>query len=347
MRNICFITNNVNQYGGIERVYSQLVCIFTEQLHYRVCILSLFSHESHPFFELPSYVCVYHAGLILGDNIGDYISSFLLDNKVTHIVTFHPTIGLSLSRISRHNVIWVATEHNAPTNYTHKRRLANLYAYMHADKLVVLTQYAAQYYRRRGLRNVRVIPNPISFTSEQVSPLTAKTIVAVGRLETVKRFDRLLYAFSEVVKVHPDYMLKIVGDGSQENALRSLTASLGIQNSVEFAGVQKNVKDILLDASFLTITSEYEGFTLVALEAMTCGLPIVAFDLPPLREMDAESGCFSFAPQGDCKALAAEMNRLIDNKEQLACSAKAAKSRSAAYGMAKIGSMWKSLFEEN
>ena len=214
---------------------------------------------------------------------------------------------------------------------------------MHADRLVLLTESAAKYYRRRGIRNIEVIPNPVSFTSEQVSPLTAKTIVAVGRLEVLKRFDQCIRAFSEMVGAHPDYTLKIVGSGSQENELKTLVASLGIENSVEFTGVQKNVKEILLNASLMAITSEYEGFSLVALEALECGLPVIAFELLSVREIDAASGAISFVPQGDWKALAAEMNRLIDNREQLVRAGRAAKMRAAEYEPDKIGSLWRLL----
>jgi glycosyltransferase involved in cell wall biosynthesis len=167
--------------------------------------------------------------------------------------------------------------------------------------------------------------------------------VAVGRLEVVKRFDQCIRAFSEVVSAHPDYTLKIVGSGSQENELKTLVASLGIENSVEFTGVQKNVKEILLNASLMAITSEYEGFSLAALEALECGLPVVAFELLSVREIDAASGAISFVPQGDWKALAAEMNRLIDNREQLVRAGRAAKMRAAEYEPDKIGSLWRLL----
>ena len=134
-----------------------------------------------------------------------------------------------------------------------------------------------------------------------------------------------------------------MGSGSQENELKTLVASLGIENSVEFTGVQKNVKEILLNASLMAITSEYEGFSLVALEALECGLPVIAFELLSVREIDAASGAISFVPQGDWKALAAEMNRLIDNREQLVRAGRAAKMRAAEYEPDKIGSLWRLL----
>lgn len=295
------------------------------------------------FFELPSTINVTHANLTSGDSFQSYVSDFLLKKQISHVITFHPTIALNFTRVKRHDIVWIATEHNASKDYTFKRRLANLYAYMHADRLVLLTESAAKYYRRRGICNIEVIPNPVSFTSEQVSPLTAKTIVAVGRLEVVKRFDQCIRAFSEVVSAHPDYTLKIVGSGSQENELKTLVALLGIENSVEFTGVQKNVKEILLNASLMAITSEHEGFSLVALEALECGLPVVAFELLSVREIDAASGAISFVPQGDWKALAAEMNRLIDNREQLVRAGRAAKMRAAEYEPDKIGSLWRLL----
>lgn len=109
--------------------------------------------------------------------------------------------------------------------------------------------------------------------------------------------------------------------------------------------IKKNVKGILLNASLMVITSEYEGVSLVALEALECGLPVVAFELPSVKEIDAESGAISFVPQGDWKALAAEINRLIDNREQLVCAGRAAKTRAAEYEPNKIGNLWRPLIE--
>lgn len=346
MIKVCFITNNVNQWGGLDRVLAQIVNYCSSELEYQVTILSLFSENAHTFFPICEAVQIQNAGLSLGDNVAAYLSEYISQNTFTHYVTLHAYISFEVTKITLpKKTTWIATEHVSPLDYTFKRRLANLYTYMRADRLVLLTESAAKYYRRRGIRNVEVIPNPVSFTSEQVSPLTAKTIVAVGRLEVVKRFDQCIRAFSEVVSAHPEYTLKIVGSGSQEAELKTLAASLGIENSVEFTGVQKNVKEILLDASLMAITSEYEGFSIVALESLECGLPVVAFELPSVREIDAASGAISFVPQGDWKALAAEMNRLIDNREQLVRAGRASKTRAAEYEPNKIGNLWRSLIE--
>jgi glycosyltransferase involved in cell wall biosynthesis len=346
MIKICFITNNINQYGGIERVYARLAQVFTQQNKYAVHILSLYTKESHPFFSLPEEVAVTNAGLSFGDSISAYIADFLKkNNDITHVMTFHPTIGLGFSRVNRKNVIWIATEHGSPLDYTFKRRLANLYTYSKADKLVLLTEAYAQYYRKRGIKNVSVIPNPVSFQSEKVSPLTSKTIVSVGRLEQVKRFDLLLRAFAIVHSQHPDYVLKIVGGGSLENELKSLADELGIASSVEFMGIRNDVQDILMDAKIMVISSEYEGFSLVALEAMECGLPIAAFELPPLLEMNDGSDIFSFVPFGDYVGLADKINNLIENPELLRVSGENAKKRAADYSLSAIGSKWNDLIE--
>ena len=346
MIKICFITNSINQYGGIERVYSRLAQVFTQQNKYAVHILSLYTKESHPFFSLPEEVAVTNAGLSFSDSISAYIADFLKKNSdITHVMTFHPTIGLSFSRVDRKNVIWIATEHINPFFYTFKRRLLNLYAYKKADKLVLLTEADAQYYRKHGIKNVSVISNPISFKSEKVSPLSSKTIVAVGRLERQKRFDLLLRAFAIVHSRHSDYVLKIVGGGSLENDLKALADELGIASSVEFMGVRNDVQNILPDAQIMAISSEYEGFCLVALEAMECGLPVVAFELPPFLEMNDGSDIISLVPFGDYAGLADKINNLIENPELLRKSAENAKKRAGDYSLSVIGKKWDDLIK--
>ena len=346
MIKICIVTNNINQYGGIERVYARLAQVFTQQNKYAVHILSLYTKESHPFFSLPEDVAVTNAGLSFSDSISAYLADFFKkNNDFTHVMTFHPFIGLSFCKVNRKNVIWIATEHSSPFDYTFKRRLANLYTYKKADRLVLLTEASAQYYRKRGIKNVSVIPNPVSFQSEKVSPLTSKTIVAVGRLEQVKRFDLLLRAFAIVNNRHPDYLLKIIGGGSLENSLKALADELGIASSVEFMGIRNDVQDILPDAQIMVISSEYEGFSLVALEAMECGLPVVAFNLPSLREINSDSASFNFAPFGDYVGLADKINNLIENPELLRVSAENAKKRAADYSLSAIGNKWNDLIE--
>jgi len=105
-----------------------------------------------------------------------------------------------------------------------------------------------------------------------------KVILAVGRLETQKDYPTLLASFSKVLQKHPHYKLKIVGSGQLEDNLRCLTRDLGISNSVKFLGQvpHDDLPDIYNESDVFVLSSLWEGFPKVLLEAMACGCKVVA-----------------------------------------------------------------------
>ena len=108
-----------------------------------------------------------------------------------------------------------------------------------------------------------------------------KTIIAVGRLHTVKGFDRLLSIWKNVSKKHPDWRLCIIGDGEEKQALTELADKLEVTDSVSFTGAlsHDDVISTMKKASIYAMTSHSEGFPFVLIEAMSCGLPAIAFDV--------------------------------------------------------------------
>lgn len=346
---VCFIVGNANQYGGIERVFSLLSSYMADTLGYDVKILSLYTRESKLFYEISNAVKIRNVGLSLGADVRRAMINEFVAEPVDCVITMHPTIALDFCRIKRKlpPMRWIATEHSFPLDYSNKRRLANLYTYLHSDKLVVLTEAAAKYYKMRGERNVEIIPNPLTFESDEVSSLQSNEIVAVGRLEKVKRYDLLISAFAKAHNLYPKWKLKLVGDGSERQELIKQAEELGLNDAVIFTGIRRDIKDIMLKSSMLAITSTYEGFSLVALEAIACGLPIVSVGLPAIKEIDAGTGAVTFAKEANSTQFAEKMRILMGNPDLLRKSAAEARKRSSAYRIDVIGQKWKQLIEGN
>lgn len=103
-------------------------------------------------------------------------------------------------------------------------------------------------------------------------------ILAVGALRKEKRFDLLLETFARLDKNR--YRLTIVGDGEMYSSLRELSLELGIEDEVSFTGQQANPYNYMKNADILVLTSAYEGFPNVLLEANSCGTPVLAFNAP-------------------------------------------------------------------
>lgn len=345
MISLCLLTNNINQVGGIERVISTLTTYFVTIEDWEVTIISLYSEETKTVFSIPDNVEIVHAKL--KSNIKQWLRSYFTERKFDMLLTFHPYIGFEISRIRKYfpNMHWIATEHSSPYEYTWKRKVLNLLAYHRAEKLVVLTQSAKKYYVARGIFHTDVIPNALSFETKKRGNYTAKKIIAVGRLEEIKGFDILIKAFAEIVSYYPEWTLNIVGSGTQEEYLQKVVAEYHLEDNICFYGASRNIKEHMLNSSFLVISSKLEGFSLVAIEALECGLPLVSFELPSIMEITDNYKAAIFVQQRTADTLADKMEKLIVSPELLQNMGEEAKECANNYRISKIGKQWKNLIE--
>lgn len=124
--------------------------------------------------------------------------------------------------------------------------------------------------------------NPSSFSPSNIPDYRGrkKIVLAVGRICAQKNFESLLNIWSLVSPIVPDWKLRIVGNGSDYSKLVKQAAKLGINASVELPGYSSDVENEMGQASIYVMTSRFEGFPLVLVEAQSMGLPIVTFDTP-------------------------------------------------------------------
>ena len=196
--------------------------------------------------------------------------------------------------------------------------------------------------QRRGL----VIPNPI-FIKEEIPTVAyeerEKTVVSVGRLDNYqKRYDIMLQAFRLFHEKHPEYILKLYGDGSDVELIKSWTEDMGIADYVRFMGVTKQpMQDTARDGMFL-ITSDFEGISNALLEAMAVGLPCVSTDHTPggarLLITDHENGLL--APVADSEKLAQAMCEFAENPELAERCGEKAKDVVNRFAPEKIIDQW-------
>lgn len=161
------------------------------------------------------------------------------------------------------------------------------------DLCVILNRDMERKCRQNFNAKTKVIVDAISFNSVQKSTLENKIIIAVGRLEYVKRFDLIIKAFSLFKKdiKNNEWKLWIIGDGNEFKALYELAIQLNIVNDVVFKGYTNDIKSYYLNASIFIMSSRWEGLSLVTLEAMECGLPVICSNIPVMHEIiDSNSG---------------------------------------------------------
>lgn len=147
------------------------------------------------------------------------------------------------------------------------------------DSFVVLTEEDRGYWG--DMPNISVIPNAaMPLTDGRFSDCTAKRVIAVGRLDYQKGFDRLLRIWASVMRDNSlrDWHLDIFGRGEWSGMLNAMRKSLEMEDYVTIHQPVKNITDEYLNSSILAMTSNYEGFPMVMIEAMSTGLPVISFD---------------------------------------------------------------------
>lgn len=214
----------------------------------------------------------------------------------------------------------------------------------HLDTLVVLTDEDRLAWEKQ-LNNVVTIPNPLSFHTDDVSPLTAKRVVAVGRFAWQKGFDRLVQIWSQVQPLHPDWQLHIYGRGAR-SPIQHLINQLNIADSCQLHPYESDISSIYQQSSIFAFSSRYEGFGLVLTEAMHCGLPCVSFDCPCGPKdiiTDGEDGFLVHTSE----EFAQKLSCLMDDEDLRQRMGKQARKASFRYTTDQIMKKWEDLFNNS
>ena len=291
---ICLVIGSLAEAGGAERTVVTFASEWSDR--WDVVILTLDDGLSGSFYPIDPRVTLQHLGVARSSSgtidalrnalraagvlrraiqsIKPAVCISFLDT--TNVLTLFSTAALRVPVIV--SELTMPGIHPLPKIWSLLRRIL----YRRAAAVVVQTERAAAYFRR--LSNVSVIPNgvpPVTFAAS-ASPIAfeALTLLAVGRLATVKRFDLLIRVFERLSRDLADWRLIILGDGPERERLEQLVVGLGLQSRVELRGRVANPQDYYAGADLFVLTSSYEGFPTALCEAMASALPVVAFDCP-------------------------------------------------------------------
>lgn len=213
------------------------------------------------------------------------------------------------------------------------------------DKFVVLTNEDRGYWGE--LPNIEVIPNAAMFIGSNYADMSAKRIIAVGRLDYQKGFDRLIRAWQMVQQTsrYNDWQLDIFGQGEWHDMLQQMIDEAHLGQTARLNAPTANIGAEYARSSMLVMSSNYEGFPMVMIEAMACGLPVVSFDYkcgPRDIIRHGENGLI--VPCGDIEALAVAMMKLMDNQSLRETLSSGARRIVDTYSEEAVMARWTSLF---
>ena len=230
------------------------------------------------------------------------------------------------------------------------------------DQLVVLTDKSKASWPE--LSNVTVIPDPITILREKGTVNSERfaaagkrgvgvnRVVTIGRYAYQKGYDLLLQAWAEISRIRDlengeEWTLDICGQGDQAD-YRQLMTDLGIDtNRCHLNGPVEDVVKVYQDSSIFVLSSRFEGFGMVLVEAMACGLPVVSFDCPAGPDEIITDGVDGLlVPSGDVHALAEKLMVLMSDENLRRRLGQQARQTAQRYDMTVLVNQWTALFEK-
>jgi len=255
--------------------------------NYQVTIVSLSSCKPQNIFSIDNRVTLKYLNLSFeyGLNIPlkiaayfkvkRYFSHFTHETILIGIGT-QPSLILALLPKQK-NLKTIGCQHNSYVAVKHIWSFLRKKLFRNLDALISLTEKDLPKLLKLN-KNSFVIPNSISFFPEKKAVLENKIILAIGRMDFNKGYDLLLDVFEKLSPLHPDWILRLIGDGPLKKKIIARVETSGLNDRVEILSPTNQIIDQYLQASVYLMTSRTEGLPMVLLEAKACGLPIVSFN---------------------------------------------------------------------
>lgn len=294
--------------GGAERVICNIANLLSESNN--VKIISTYRLNEKPAFDLDDRVEIEYLMEDLNPNKQELIKSFKSLNLIKALKEFNKSIKVlflrkslmikaiknldcdiaistrilhnnCLSKYADKKIVKIAQEHNHHNN--NQKYIEKLIKSLNGfDYFMPVSKELADFYENQINTSTKVvyIPNFIEYIPSENSSLQNKQLISVGRLDKVKGFDDLIEIFDLFQKKHPDWILHIVGEGSEKQNLQNKINELHLEEKVFLCGnkLGNELAEEYLNSSIYLMTSFSESFGLVLVEAASFGLPLIAFD---------------------------------------------------------------------
>ncbi|SEO77728.1 Glycosyltransferase involved in cell wall bisynthesis [Flavobacterium sp. CF108] len=353
---LLYIVPNIKNAGGVARVLSIKANYFIEHFGYEVHILSQNEDENSPFYDFNSKI-IFH-NMILEGNVFHFLNSYKkhLNQKIAAIkpdVILVADNGLKafiLPLIVKTKIPIVLEIHSS--KFIEEQSLkSNIFSKLKykfkdfgAEKYTKVVVLSSENLKDWPINNAVIIPNPSWIKTENAAALKNKRVIAVARNSYEKGLDRMLLIWEKVIDIHPDWTLDIYTD--EVDLLNSIVIDLGLTSTISVFSFVKNIEEKYLESSILVMTSRFEAFPMVLIEAMSLGLPSISYDCPSgPRSIITDNENGFLIPDGDLELFAEKLSFLIENEELRIKFGAASKEKMKEYQLEPVMKQWKALLE--
>lgn len=351
---LLYVTNGINGSGGLERVLSVKASSLAEDFGYEVSILVLNHADQNPFYHFSPKISF--RSIEVGGNPLQYWRSYrrsiqrIVNNVQPDIISVcdDGLKGFFLPSLIKTRAKWIYERHASiqlNTDTSIKGKLMQSLMKMQVpkfDRFVVLTKGNVAEWNRP---NVVVIPNPLSFDTHEVSPLDQKRIIAVGSQSYNKGYDLLIDIWQNLEPHYPEWALHVFGKVDSQDLFKRMAEERRLK-SLFFHDPVQDIKTEYLKSSILALPSRSEGFGMVLIEAMACGVPCVAFDCPsgPGDIISDKQDGF-LIPNGNTVLFTEKLRLLMTDLEERRKLGIKARENVRRYHPKKIVEQWDRLFK--
>lgn len=371
---LIYCTHSTCNPGGMERVLLNKVTYLSQLPGWEVAVVTTDQNQRPPFYPFPEKVRMTDLGINYSEDnekgawkkITGYLrkrkehkrklTALLLKEKPDIVVSLYPSESSFIPDIKdgSRKVLELHYCKFFRLQYGRKgllgwidklRTRQDEQIVRRFDKFVVLTNEDKGYWG--DLPNIEVIPNAAMHVSDAYSDVMNKRVIAVGRLDYQKGFDRLIQAWELVQHTgkFTDWKLDIFGQGEWQERLQQMIDKAELQNTVCLNRPTKQIGEEYVKSDMLVMSSNYEGFPMVMIEAMACGLPVVSFDYKCGPKDIIQSGINGLlVPNGDIQALADAMMKVMEDEAYRKMLSQNARKVVDTYSEQAVMSQWIRLF---
>ncbi len=372
---LVYCIHSIYNPGGMERVLWNKVRYWTRHTDWEILIVTTDQHDRPAFFPFPKQVRHIDLEINYSDDNGKHplgkivgflkkrrkhrarLTELLMREKADLVISLYPSESSFIPDI-RDGSRKVLELHYCKffrLQYGRKGLLGAIDRWRtrrderivrRFDRFVVLTREDRGYWG--DLPNLEVIPNAAMNIASCRSDVAEHRVLAVGRLDYQKGFDRLIRAWDIVRKDgrFADWRLDIFGQGEWHDMLQRMIDERSLQQSVRLNAPTRNIGAEYARSSLLVMSSNYEGFPMVMIEAMACGVPVVSFDYKcGPKDIICQGGNGLLVPEGDIRALADAMMEVMGDAARRERMSRNARLVAETYSEEAVMARWLRLFE--